>query len=806
MRRARIPLSTLCALLVFATPAFAEKAAVPTGALPASEGLQALDVTVDAAARLVRFVSGKAHGELAIALDAADVDSAHVEVEPVAVGEGKRVLHVRVPSKRAGVAWEAVLAGRDDATLWSGVTGLASGEEGERAGEAIELPGPGGGFVVVGDVREDLRICGQAQTLLTPRVLDPKSMTFRGATMQRLSADDRDDAEPIVASARGGARDLPLAHLLLATGASTAIGAPAAMTDGDLATAWSEGRPGDGHGEFVTMRAPADVPIARLAITPAPTTPAAHGAAPRTFYLVTDTRTIAVVLPEDAWMHPGASYDIPLVEPIRASCLSLVLDKAYVRPGEAHPEVTIAELTAYSELDHPGATLREVATALGGGGARGEAAKGVLERAGDDGLVAASAAYASLDPAGRALAVDAAIGAGTCEASAPLLIAAAGDRDPEVARKGREKLERCAKRATRALVSAVRGTDMAARATAARLLATVAPSEAIDPLVEVLGQGEPGTRAAVRTALAKSAASASSARVAALIGDDKRPADARVELLRALASRLAEAPALASSAIDALLAGATFTRRYLLVEPTAALAAGGNAAAEARLAAMIVEDPDAPVRAHAAESAMGSSGESAALEHAVDDSSPRVREAALRAFTASKSAPVEVIAHRLASDEWTFVRAAAAGALASFAPVEKVDDALQKALQDRAPTVRAQVILALAAHGARRAASLIRARLDDPDETLETRIAAIRALSTLCDVGSADLLTSIARRGALPLATEDDLLLSLEATNALGAVHPHDLASRLAPLAASGTSAEARAAASRALASPATCR
>ena len=47
MRRARIPLSTLWALLTFSTPALAEKVADRAGALPASEGLQALSVTVD---------------------------------------------------------------------------------------------------------------------------------------------------------------------------------------------------------------------------------------------------------------------------------------------------------------------------------------------------------------------------------------------------------------------------------------------------------------------------------------------------------------------------------------------------------------------------------------------------------------------------------------------------------------------------------------------------------------------------------------------------------------------------------------
>jgi HEAT repeat protein len=307
--------------------------------------------------------------------------------------------------------------------------------------------------------------------------------------------------------------------------------------------------------------------------------------------------------------------------------------------------------------------------------------------------------------------------------------------------------------------------------------------------------------------LAKASRGASVEKMAALVADEKRAPDARVELLRAFSERLAEVGAPADAAIAALSNGAAFTTRYLLAFPIAAMARAGDAAAAARLASMITSDADAPVRAHAAESATGVEGAREALAHAVDDASPRVRDAALRALTTAKPpVPVSSIAHRLATDEWTFVRASAAAALASFAPDAHVDDALIAALGDRAPTVRAEVIAALAAHGVRRAAPAIRAHLIDPHETLETRITAVHALSAMCDRDSADALTAIARRGAVPLATDEDITLGLEAIHALGALHPPDLASRLAPVAAKDASAEARAAAARALASAPSCR
>ena len=99
-------------------------------------------------------------------------------------------------------------------------------------------------------------------------------------------------------------------------------GSEKALTDGDPQTAWNEQRPGVGQGELVVMNAPAEVPIPRLSITVAPPQAPANGAAPRTFYLVTDDTTFAVTMPTDAWLHPGDAYDIPLPEPIRTRTIS----------------------------------------------------------------------------------------------------------------------------------------------------------------------------------------------------------------------------------------------------------------------------------------------------------------------------------------------------------------------------------------------------------------------------------------------------------------------------------------------------
>src|SRR5262249_28688113 len=154
-------------------------------------------------------------------------------------------------------------------------------------------------------------------------------------------------------------------------------------------------------------------------------------------------------MPEDAWAHPGEAYDVTLPEPVHTTCVSLVLDDAYDR-GRAAPEVSIAELAAYSSFDGPTATAEQAARALAGGGARADEAAAVLKRSAG-GLAAVRAVYTELDAPGRALAMDVAASASSCADAAPLLVLGLGDGDREVLRKSREKLLRCAKAGAPAL-------------------------------------------------------------------------------------------------------------------------------------------------------------------------------------------------------------------------------------------------------------------------------------------------------------------------------------------------------------------
>jgi HEAT repeat protein len=738
-------------------------------------------------------------------------DAIDVTTEVVPIGAGRSIVHVRVPLRGAGgggalaPAWEAVFAAGVE-PLFAKVTGWTHGEAGERAGTALLFVDQGGTKTIAkGDIQEDLRICGEDATLLHPQVLEPQTLAWRGASLQQLSPARLGKAGHLVASLRGGARaDPTLALLLTAEGASTAIGAPRSLSDGDPETTWSEGRSGQGVGEFVRFHAPHEVPLTRFAITVAPKTPKPGGAAPRTFYIATDSNLFEVAMPEDAWMHPGAAYDISLPDPVTTTCVALVLGDAYTR-GNPRPEVTVAELSAYSAFDAPGATLESAALALSGGGPRAEAAAGVLKRAAAAGLEATDSTYDKLDAGGRALAVDIAASASSCGASSSLLVRALSDPDEVVREKARAKLEQphCGRDAVPALVAALGFPVMRARS--AMLLAMVAPTEALDPISKVLGQGSSRERAQLRSAFAHAATGAPGEKLAALLSAGRNP-ETTVELVRALEARLGDVRDAADQALDGLFAlPSSFRTRYVLASPVAALAHVGDPKDSARLLMLLQHDTEPVVRTRAAELAGASPETQAALGAAARDPEPRVREAALHTVGTSGTLAGQGSAiAALRSDPWTFVRSEAAGALAVLPASSASDEALGRAVTDKVPSVRVAAIQALGGHAATAYVAPIRSRMVNEHEDIDVRLAAARALGALCDAHSADALSDYAVAGASS-PDPNDVALGLAATAALGQIHPADLTKRLERIHGKGVRPDAERAADAAVTERGSC-
>jgi hypothetical protein len=800
-----VPLAAACAAL----SSFSPSARADTS-LPAGGGLAALTVHVDLAQRKLQWGKCAAPpcaltGQEPIHVQGAP-DAKKVRISTVEMAAGRRALWVHVPG--GGVsAWDAVLVGGPQAALvYAEETGMIRGQPGGMSGSALRLLPDGAGHRVFarGIVSEDFGMCGRP-ALANVEVLAPRTLDWHRASFLQLSDAEVESATAIDATARKDPAEKALAPLLAARGASSGAH-PAAVTDRDPATAWSEDAPGSGRGQFVVLNAPSEVPISRLAITVAPTSPSSSGAAPKSFFLATKDKVFAVAMPEDAWSHPARAYDVKLPEPIKTSCLALVLDDAYVH-RTTKPDVSIAEITAYSELDTPGATLDTVAATLGTGGHRAEVAAAILKRAGDAALKPIADAWPKLDVFGKENAVDAAEGA-SCGASATrIFLNALCDADSHVASKAESALQqRC--QHTSGIVDAAKSFPTPMCAKVPQYLALLGKQAALPELAEWMAATDGEARAEVRHQFATAAQGATAQLLSSVLADPRYTPAVRLGMLRAMGPRLADLRPQAKAALDALLApGADMPTRYLALEPLAALAKAGDTPSGTRIGDMLAHDPDWPVRARAAELARDLPGVQPELVSAIDDSAPRVRQTSLETIAERRVSPAAVLVeHHLVSDPWTFVRVAAAHALGAMPAARDLDRALSEALGDGAPQVRGAILEALASHRAREYAKAVRERLDDPQELPSVRTAAARALGAMCDPGQLERLTELAHAAADPMASSEDLAVGLAAVAALGDIHPADLASRLASLREKGVRYTLRGAAEHALAAPSKCR
>ena len=130
---------------------------------------------------------------------------------------------------------------------------------------------------------------------------------------------------------------------------------------------------------------------------------------------------------------------------------------------------------------------------------------------------------------------------------------------------------------------------------------------------------------------------------------------------------------------------------------------------------------------------------------------------------------------------------------------------LASSLADVSPKVRWTSLAALGKRHAVSQAPLVRERLDDSREDPEVRAFAARTLGAMCMRDATDRLTKLAYLARAPVDEADDRI-GIAAIEALGALHPADLETRLAPLRAKDVRMPVRRAADRALTEPGACR
>jgi HEAT repeat protein len=718
-----------------------------------------------------------------------------VVLETIAIGGGRRAIYARSPSFVALLA-AAPGAAPQAKVLWSGPIGFNKGEPGEQYGDWLEVTEPDeqkNVRVLLGEVREDISICGRP-SILSPKVLDPKDLTFKGARVQRLRRDERDRA-PVLSATAGAPAVVQGGQILQGATASSGIGNPGAVTDGDPETTWSEDRGGAGAGEFLRMNAPEQVAITSVSIVARPPTrEVAKGAAPRKLWLATGDALYAVTFAEDPWARAGASYDVKFPAPLKTRCLAVVLDEAYAKGTAADVSVTLAEITAHTEFDGKTDPVA-LAGALAGGQERARMAAALLARGGEPAYEAVAQAYPQLDDRGRSLALEV-IDNAPCSRSAPLYVKATEIGRPGEVHHAVDRLTRCQREAAPALIGAIAGGPERQKVQAAHLLSLVAPGQAIETIVPLLPQAKPRLRAEYRAALTKASQSPlAKEAMATKLADKSLPLVASIDVLRAATAQRRGTPEASSAFVRLATPDADFRTRYLLLGPAAELAGIGDTRAEAYLMRALTSDTDSNVRARAGELCADLPSALEPLSRALTDDNARVRDAALASVVRLTDPGGAKVTQRawppalfpaalklLASEPFTFVRARAADALVGAPPGEGVDGPLAAAIGDPAPSVRARTIESLGRRRAQAHTAEIREVLENEGEVVEVRARAARALGRLCDQGAADRLTELARKAANPQASADAIAMATSATAALGQLNPPDLAKRLAPL------------------------
>lgn len=785
--------------------------------VPRGTGAGGLTVVADAASGTLR-AQGCAStpctissGSLTIDLpESARAGLADASFVATPVGAGRHVALVTVKVPATGDRWVAVVAA--DPKAGAAEARVLFADEAapfaDRRAREPRMFSPGSGAsssqLLFGTRSESVHLCGRP-TLLSPKVLDPADWTFKGVKVQQLGETERREAVALTLTRRSTDAATPFAPLLSAIGASSALRTgPLAATDGDPKTAWSEGRGGDGHGEFLVTRVSPDLTLTELLITPLPATTtaaparkdapkeAAAGAtvAPKRAFLVTDGPVFRLDLP--AGLAAGETLSARLPSPLSTSCLALVLDEG--ASHESAAAVTVAELGALSTFDDAHASTEALIGALAGGKKDARAAGAVLAAAGDRIVPELVSRYASLDDAGRVLALGVLDGA-PCEAAADTYVRAISSAFEAESAHAAARLARCGRRAAPPLLKIVENVSDPARLRAAEELSVLAPERLLPVLARRSGRSAPAgssgaagssvtesraDRRSLTNALARAARSPRSAPILLeLLGDTRLPPSRTFELLRASAplwsssvdlppdekAKLAEA---AEAALERIAPpDAPFVSRYRAVGPSAILAVSGREKSLARLKQALA-DTDLRVRVEAVRAVGALPSQRAQVLGLVNDPEPRVREALAMALhvlddDASRRALVTLL-----GDRWTFVRAASAGSLTKVSADPAVDGALLAALdKEIVPIAQQSLVEAVATRRLFAAGRKLLALGQSDRVTMDLRARALVALGRVCFVPSTEALVGLANHGLAPFAERDDATLGHAAAAAL---------------------------------------
>jgi HEAT repeat protein len=693
-----------------------------------------------------------------IALQTAPLRRGPARLREVTV-DGQRVAEVRVAVRGTPreEVWVGALGGRVARVVWSGFAGPrdADGEV------SIDVDvGPEG--VVEYQTASQVTRCDGAPARLFPRAFD-----FDAGKLRPVVSPAPPPASETLVGRRGDPampKGRPVASFHF-TAASTTAGAgsdardlapPAAVDDGDLATAWSESLGGDGRGEFLTARAGASGALVRgLRIVPGDASSAARYRARNRVRKLQlsfgprDDQRFDVELPDDpAADHFREPYWVPLPRAVPAACATIVITE--VAPGTEAARgglgtTAIAELALFTDLDGPDGAERlvnEVASTA-------DCASRVPALVGLGEPAVLPTAQAIMSAGGHTPPRECLVEALTRLQPAPgspivveALVAALVGGSEKEERLVVEALRRAPAAPVAALgeLAASRSADDQARAV--RVLGALDDARAAEALLGLVGRGSEARRDAVVLALAgapKLDAAALFAAIAQAGGEAQRQAD----LLRAVPAAIKRAPD-DSRALEVLRAALASTRPFEVrgraVMALGALGPGGVA----ELADVRVHDGEPVLRHLAARelAAIGGANALPALRAALTDADPRVRATAAEGLGQDRDAAAAgALVAGAKQEPWPAVRRAELEALGRLC-VAAGADLLARAVERDVAEVRRAALVGLARCKDARARPLLLRVLGRRNEASTVRELAAALLGELGDRAAAPAMAA----------------------------------------------------------------
>ena len=751
-----------------------------------SLGVAAESVTVDEGVKMVfegNQVALRVQGKPIWTKALSDVDNkarAHLKGYDV-VGPAVAV-HLTVPLE-SGNTMEAVFLikkGRTHVeTVWEGTTGL-KGDMGERIATAVrfeDLSGDGKPEIVVGEVSEAVKLCGQQRRpLLFRRVFDVETGKFRPVLARRVGISSR--PVDVVGVYKSETSAPPIFDTVFAGSTSRSIddhgdvlllSKPASMLDDNEETGWRPW-PGNGAGEFVTFNTVSEsYGITEIGIVPI------HGRLkkrpydrPKTLLMTSEDGVYRLMFTETAMAEADGAFWFVLPRPLKTACFSLVVESSY--GGDAQSPLGLAEVFVKTEIDGPKG-IERLARDLGNLKLRRQAAM-LLKKAGGSASKPITEIFETLDVPGRRLAVDV-IGEVDPEGGIALLAAAALGAD-EVARDAAlVGLKKVPLSAVRVLAKSLSSTDRKKAETAVSLIASLGSTAAVEVLCNYAGSGDKSMRRRIRGALralvmdTESGSEALWQAVAAAGGDDAW--ERTIDLVRVAAS----VPSLTERVygfVDAVFDKKTsFEDRYRLLSVLSDL--GCEYGKERLIAASGATDPQIRVVA-----VMGlgdcippDDKVMKIIDAALKDPETPVRLAALSAIAEHRAADtfVRQLAALSAKDMWPEVRAVAVAVVFGLS-ADNALPVLETAEHDASLMVRKAALNGAMRFSSERADAIIVRRLQDEKEAAELKIRAAQAAGRRCQENALPALVALLKKGAEPLAPHDDVEIALAAANAMG--------------------------------------